>query len=173
MDYPNLTLKITKNQPTIELRSDDKNLREIFAADMDLDTYLAEVQTALGGEVADLPELITNGDDQLVDFSELDLGDEELNLGDVLKIVVAKAKEYEQVAGLAAELAAELKRNWDGDILASAIEGAYNLLIAKVIIWADTLGVEDIALEDDRLEPRLREKMSSELAKFDTQLLVA
>jgi hypothetical protein len=172
MVYPNITLKITEGLPSIELHNENQPVRPMFISDMDLQTYMASVADAINWTAGNEVATASNGDQYMIDFENVDLADESTSLSDILQVVRRSASEYEQMAGLNQEVADELMQNWQTDMLASALEGAYNLLIAKVILMADTLGIEDIRLDDDRLDPRLREKMSSELAKFNTQLLI-
>lgn len=172
MDYPNITLKIEPTNVSVELHGEDHQVRTMYVADMSISQFLAELRKILEIESEAEQELLASGDEYFLDFSNLDLGDESLNVNDIVQLVNQQAEAYEQEAEMADHVAAEVKRNWQSDMLASGLEGLYNLLISKVVLMADDLGVEHIVLDDASANGRLREKMSNELAKFNIPLIV-
>lgn len=171
MQYPNITLKIKNQVPSIELRKEEGESQKILSASKGLDTLILELADALelsNSGVAEMWEMVRTGDEQKLKFGDIDFEKSDLEFEHLLETVNKHHSAYEAPSEAETEeLRSELLNFWKQDALASFIEEVYNTLIARAFYLASEMAVDVIVLDDDRLEPHLREKMAKELGEVD------
>ncbi len=184
--YPNVTLLIKNNIPTIVYNSKNGEGKELVNEEEDLQEIVLslakslELSNEFTGNSADdfinLLSLAEQGDERLIEnLPEINKLSKSFKVKEFLDIELAKAIEnkntFEEYKGEAStEVLKELERNQNIDIFASLLEYIYSILIAKTILYAADLGIGDIHLADEGKLLRLQAKMASELSKIDIEL---
>ncbi len=174
MTYPNVALKFDEYLPSIELNSAPGEFRTILVADKSLDTVLTEAAQAMGADwtIDEIMTRIKEADEFYIEFPEKVLDSEALDFNFIEEVLQQGKENYAEPEGVSAELAAEINNFWYADMLASILEHAYTLLIARTVLLASELGIGDIQLIDSRHDAHLREKMSRDLSTIDLELIV-
>lgn len=178
MEYPNITLKVVNQTPTIQLHTDEQTQKEIYRMDQGLDTLLMKAADIVGLHTidndAELYEIIRNSDDTGIDFPEIEAeeGDSKLSFDYLLKNLPGKMQAQTFPLEVTAAVKDQMTEYLQGDLLAGLLEEVYVQLIKRVLAAAQTMEINNFVLDDERLEPRLREKMAKELAVINADLIV-
>jgi hypothetical protein len=169
MNYPNLTLTIKNNIPSLEMQKSEDDVTQILVGVAGLDTLMMKAADIVGyahqDDIEALMKFQHDGEWEFWQFSEIDASKQDFKV-DYLLDEVAVATEAFSIPAEAAspELKQQLKEYWQADMLASFLEEIYTVLVAQIFFAAAELAIPTIVLNDHRKEPRLREKMSKELA---------
>jgi hypothetical protein len=174
MNYPNVTLRIKNYLPSIELQSDVEDIQTMSVATKGLDTLLTETAAAMGAKwnIDEVKRRISEGDDTFLVFPEIEFESESLDLDQFGDAIQTAVNEYVEFADANEDVRAELKSNWQADVLASLLAQVYRLLAARAVFFASEIGVRDIQLIDDSFDSRLREQMSRDLESLELELTV-
>lgn len=176
-NYPNVTLVINQGVPSVELRQSTDNIRRLLVGPS-LTEMLLQIAQQIGftGTVTEILELIGISDELYLQFPISKETDEavqdSIDFSAIYRHLDSELTTHQQVTGQSPELNKQLQVNWQGDVLASVLEEAYNILIIETLTQASQMGIGIIQLHENLGDPRLREKMSKELAKLDTQLVL-
>lgn len=174
-NYPNITLVIRGNIPSLELENKVGEKKTIAISALSIDEVLERVAKALrlDESIDDIWEMLREGDETYIEFSEIDeLEEVEIDLQGTLDEAL-KHLELDIQEEVNKDVSEALTHYHQADVLASTLEEIYNLLIARTVFTASEMGIGNIILKDERKEPRLREKMSKELSAVEIELIVA
>jgi hypothetical protein len=179
---PFITLKIENQIPTIVFHNRDgieKDLtlkkenieQEILAIAKNLE--IPDISNPSLSEVLDLAseghhDLINTSPDIITNSLEFDL---EGIIGGSLVEAEDSIEDYSEVE-LTDQLREEIDRNNKIDILASIIDQIYNILIAKTLLAAYELEINEIHFRSDYNYARLIEKMGNEIQKLNLEFII-
>lgn len=158
----------------VELRKSDDNISQL---NKPLDIFdmiqAAAIKVGYDGDLAEIYELARECDEEFIEFPDIDQQyAQNLDFSQVSDELTKQVKQHELTEEGSQELKDQLREYWQGDVLASVIEQIYNVIIANVILTAGDMGIGIIQLETDIKDVRFPEKMSKELAKLDTELIL-
>ncbi len=174
-NYPNITLVIKDSMPSLELENKEGEKKTIAISTLSIDDVLEKVAKALklDESIDDIWEILREGDETYIEFPEIEgLEEGSIDLQSTLDEAL-KHLELDIQAEVTKDVSEALTHYHQADVLASTLEEVYNLLIARTVFTASEMGIGNIILKDERKEPRLREKMSKELAAVEIELIVA
>lgn len=181
--YPNLTLLIQNNKPIIQFNQEKDISRNLH----DLDEDLVKIIQSLGAKLnlvksnenlQTILEICNEGNERFIEKIP-NISKDKLSLAKFLHTELEKIEntrnrytEFAKRKDVSQAVIDELIRNDSIDIYASLLEMIYNILIGRVVLHAQELGIGIIKLQDEIGFGRLREKMASELSKLDIELVV-
>lgn len=170
MNYPNLTLRFDNHRAVLESQKSEDDVVAIDIGNVDREAFLQAVAAKLGvrADTAAILEGARMADEAFLEFPELRYSGEVLDTAYLLDEIQNAVDTYILPTDLDQPVADQLQQFWRYDVLASALEEFYNLLIAKVVLTGTEIGVGDFYVEDT--EPRLLEKISKEFAEADINL---
>lgn len=180
MKYPNITLQIKSNKPVIIYYSSEDSAKNLTDESENLEEIILALAKRLNlpeDNIQDLLQLCEYGVERLIEDlpkrasrASQSFEIEKLIENKVKKLIEGK-EDYSSYEDVNKEVLAELNRNQNTDIFASAVELIYNILIAKTLYHAQELGIGTIYYEDENDYVRLKSKMAGELGKMDIELL--
>lgn len=176
----NIKLEIKNHIPTIIYSPEENVSRELITEQENLSELINSVTKKLElfsktEEIINILELALEGDERkhekLPDIDKYSKGFGithfvEQEITDI-NIKSSEVEEYKNVAS--EEVIKELQRNHNLDILAGLLESIYNLMISKVIFYAQDLGIGKIIFHDHDGYLRLQAKFANELAKLEIE----
>jgi len=174
--FPNITLKVRAGLPQIELRNSEDQVRVLLTAE-NIDAYLAAKAKKIGftEDIEDIYNWSRECDEEYLgfDMSEGEISDsEKINYSILDKGVVAEITSHKGFDKGTTDVNAEVGKYWQGDVLASVLDGIYTILTMALLEVGAETGTELFQLDLDQTRPRMLEKVSLELQKTNAQLTV-
>lgn len=185
--YPKLILKIEQHIPSIVFEPEEGMSRVLTSGDENIATTVINIGKELDlvsdsndPEIlfSELLTLATEGDENLIDEVPVlnkdlaNFGFEKFVTNEIRKFYQTSENFAESFPSASKDVVAELHRNQDIDVLASALDMIYITLAAKLLLVAQELGVGEIVLDDKDGHARLRERIANELSKMDVELVI-
>lgn len=183
---PHITLKIENHVPHLFYTSVDGTVRQLTEKDEDISRILMKIGENFNlneGEMDDEVKvrrmlLLSNeADSEYLDNTpEIDSESLEFELEELLAKLIEDSKniekEYSDVENMDPELRAELDRNQNIDIMASLLDTIYKIMIAKTLLAAYELEINQVHFKSEENYPRLMEKFGQELQKLGLDLII-
>lgn len=182
---PYLKLKIEKHIPHIYFYSNDGSEKRLTNVDENILNEILEISKLLGFQVENLSdeeqlnnilEIVSESDSNIeLKAPNINSNSVEFNLNKTLKTsideVLSLENEYEGIE-MGDDVRAELERNRNVDILASLTDMLYDIIIAKTLLAAYDLEINDIHLENAHNYARFNERMGMELQKLGLEFTI-
>lgn len=177
--YPNLTLKIENHIPHIFFHLNENTVKEITSKNENLRDEILNLAKLLGFLAEELEseeqlnkilELVSESDSTIeLSVPDINTNDMEFNLKETLKKsldeVLSLKDEYENIE-MSEKVRVELNKNKKLDILGSLMDLMYDIIIAKTLLAAYDLEINEIHLENKHNYARFNERMGNELQKL-------
>lgn len=177
MEFPNITLHISpEGKSEVRYYTAENEYKILAEGTESLESVLAKLSDKFNFPETTSQELwrrAHEGNDLEYDFSPNDFTGEDMDFGFVYDAVSELHDGGYSDLELDDAVASQLESDAQSDLLASALDGLYRFLIGKTVIFADDMGIQDIVLNDASANPRLRERMSREIADIGGDLIVA
>jgi len=183
---PFITLEINNHVPHLFYTNSDGTKKQLTTIDEDLSKLILMVAENFNLVETDMDDDVQVGrlillaneadPDYITHIPEIDSESLEFELEKLLTEVIAESreieKEYSDVDEMDEELRNEIDRNQSIDIMASILETAYKIIIAKVLLAAYELEIAEVHLKTTENYPRFVEKLGEELQKLDIDLMI-
>gem|GEM_PF-5405318 len=169
MNYPNITIQVRKFVLSLEYAIAAGDSKSMFILEPSLDSLLRQTADIVGYKwqtdtLEEIFDFIRTGEEDFMEFTTIDTATDGLTANEIIDgVIKAKSERIDEYPDAPIAVKEALEVFWQANMLASALEETYALVIAKAVFNASELGLNTIVLDDDQHEVRLLEKVGKEI----------